>query len=484
MNGDRLTWLLRALSLSGKELADRIGVDHSTLSKWRRGVRTLKYTSPYAQKIASLALESPIEKENGVVRRMLCEAYPGLDGDDPERLENALRTWLTVPEQPDAAPTDEVFAVPLETSIGIENLFAAQRRLFAMLRDLPDGQEIIVTDFGAVDWAHVGASRIEDGVRSNMEALDGGRHTMRIIDQVTDTYRPWELMFQWLPIYLQPGVSAWAYYSPAVSPLRQNMILIRGHAALVMSSTAAAPDLVVSSLYRAPEYVRLFGSAVESIRSDSRPMMQVTETSQLISYLHLVESRMKSGCLLYMINRLPTFRTMPPELLEEVLRSNHVSEEHYSLCMEAGRQASATRGRCESRQLYDLDAIRTALTQNYIVDADLTAVVGREIRVTREQFRRQLAFLRESIAMEHYTLALYPFSELEIDTLPPCSLLVQYRSLAAAWDAEQYSRRLYSESPSIVNGFYQYADMVWEHVPLFVRTAQDGRHKIDSLLAE
>lgn len=484
MNGDRLTWLLRALSLSGKELADRIGVDHSTLSKWRRGVRTLKYTSPYAQKIASLALASPIEQENGVVHRMLCEAYPGLDGDDPERLENALRTWLTVPEQPDAALADEVFAVPLETSIGIENLFAAQRRLFAMLRDLPDGQEIIVTDFGAVDWAHAGVSRIEDGVRSNIEALGGGRHTMRIIDQVTDTYRPWELMFQWLPMYLQPGVSTWAYYSPAVSPLRQNIILIRGQAALVMSSTAAAPDLVVSSLYRAPEYVRLFGSAVESIRSDSRPMMQVTETSQLISYLHLVESRMKSGCLLYMINRLPTFRTMPPALLDEVLRSNEVTEEQYSLCMEAGRQASATRGRCESRQLYDLDAIRAALSQEYIVDADLTAAVGREIRVTREQLRRQLAFLRESIGTEHYSLALYPFSALEIDTLPPCNLLVQYRSLAAAWDAEQYSRRLYSESPSIVNGFYQYADMVWEQVPLFARTAQDGKHKIDSLLAE
>lgn len=484
MNGDRLTWLLRALSLSGKELADRIGVDHSTLSKWRRGVRTLKYTSPYAQKIASLALASPIEQENGVVHRMLCEAYPGLDGDDPERLENALRTWLTVPEQPDAALADEVFAVPLETSIGIENLFAAQRRLFAMLRDLSDGQEIIVTDFGAVDWAHAGVSRIEDGVRSNIEALGGGRHTMRIIDQVTDTYRPWELMFQWLPMYLQPGVSTWAYYSPAVSPLRQNIILIRGQAALVMSSTAAAPDLVVSSLYRAPEYVRLFGSAVESIRSDSRPMMQVTETSQLISYLHLVESRMKSGCLLYMINRLPTFRTMPPALLDEVLRSNEVTEEQYSLCMEAGRQASATRGRCESRQLYDLDAIRAALSQEYIVDADLTAAVGREIRVTREQLRRQLAFLRESIGTEHYSLALYPFSALEIDTLPPCNLLVQYRSLAAAWDAEQYSRRLYSESPSIVNGFYQYADMVWEQVPLFARTAQDGKHKIDSLLAE
>ena len=281
MTGERLSWLLRALGSTGKELADAIGVDRSTLSKWRRGGRTLKYDSDYARAIAHWALTHPAEHESHVLHRMLGEHYPELDAQDTKQMENALRLWLTVPDSPAQPDNEGVFSVPLETSLGIDNVFAAQRRLFSLLRDLPDGQEIIVMDGGAVDWAHAGLLRLEDGIRVNLEALGSGRHTMRIIDQVTGTYRPWELMFQWLPMYLQPGVSTWSYSTPKPPPLRQNYIIVRGHAALVMSSTLDAPELVISSLYRAPEYVRLFSTVVGAIQRDSRPMMQTMETAQL-----------------------------------------------------------------------------------------------------------------------------------------------------------------------------------------------------------
>ena len=45
MMGERLTYLLQLLGVSGKTLAAQIGVDESTLSKWRRGKRALKYSS-------------------------------------------------------------------------------------------------------------------------------------------------------------------------------------------------------------------------------------------------------------------------------------------------------------------------------------------------------------------------------------------------------------------------------------------------------
>ena len=56
MVGERLTYLLHLLGASGKTLAAQIGVDESTLSKWRRGKRALKYSSPYAKAIGAWAL--------------------------------------------------------------------------------------------------------------------------------------------------------------------------------------------------------------------------------------------------------------------------------------------------------------------------------------------------------------------------------------------------------------------------------------------
>ncbi|MGM9611926.1 MAG: helix-turn-helix domain-containing protein [Butyricicoccus sp.] len=484
MTGERLTWLLRALGVSGKQLADEIGVDYSTMSKWRRDKRMLKYSSPYAHAIAQWALCCPAEQESGVLHRMLHETYPGLD--DSRKLEHALCLWLTLPDTPADAPAEEelrgVFEVPLETSLGLENLFDAQKRIFGMLRDLPPGQQVTVTDCGAVDWAHVGRGLIEEGVRENTAALTK-HHTMRIIDQLTDTYHPGELMFQWLPMYLQPTVSTWFYRNPKPMPLRQNLILIHGHAALTMLSTPAAPGLVISSLYRDPEYVRLFDAVVDTILHDSYPMMQRIETAQLTPFLDILDAHMKSSRLLYMINRLPTFRNMPAGLLDEILRDNQVTGALYDHCMAAGRQSTATRGRCESRQVYDLDAIEAALERGSVIDYDLSAVVGREIRISRKQFQEQLAYLYDHVRTSHYTLVVYPFSRLDMTALPPCNMIVQDDSLAAAWDAEKYPHRMYTEDLAIVNGFYQYADALWEHISPVCKDEAWCKRRIGALLA-
>ena len=483
MTGERLNYLLRVLGTSGKELADQIGVDYSTLSKWRRDKRTLSYSSPYAKAIASWALNCPAERECGAVHKLLRDSHPELREGGGARLEHMLRLWLTMPDKPESIQTAALrgmFEVPLQSSIGLENVFDAQYHFFRLLRELPPGQQVTVADFGAVDWAHTEGRWIEEGVRINQAALSGG-HSMRIIDQLTDTYRPWELMFQWLPMYLQPDVSTFFYRDPKPFPLRQNLMTIRGQAALIISSTPAAPERVIASLYRDPEYVKLFDAAIDGILERSHPMMQVMETGALAPFLGMIDDHVKSERILYMINRLPTFRNMPPQLLDEVLRENGVTGTLYERCAAAGRQSASTRSRCECRQIYDLDAIQAAAAEERVVDHDLSAVAGREIFLSREQFRQQLAYLQTRGEESHYTLAVYPYSRLET-TVPPCNMIVQDDSLAAAWDASSYPRRMYSEELSIVSGFYEYADTLWECIPPIAKSESWCRRKIGALL--
>lgn len=486
MTGERLSYLLRLLGISGKTAADQIGVDYSTLSKWRRGKRTLKYSSPHAKALATWALTCPAECESGAVHALLRETFPDLADADNDRLIHALCLWLTMPEKPDDIPASDefqhIFEVPLQTSIGLENLFDAQKQIFHMLRSLPPGQTITIADCGAVDWGHADLTLLQEGIRSNMEALADGHH-MRIIDHLSSTYHPWELMFQWLPVYLHPSVSTFFYRIPKLTPLRQNLIVIHGHAALVMSSTPAAAGLVISSLYRDEEYVRLFDAVTDTILADSHPMMQVMEVQQLAAFLHMVDDHVKSQRVLYMINRLPTFRNMPSMLLAEILHDNNVRGELLERCMAAGQQSASTRGRCQVRQIYDLDAIEAAAARPYIVDPDLSALTGQEIRLSRAQFLQQLAYLRERMDDAHYTLVLYPFSRIEMVT-PPCNMIVQEDSLAAAWDAARFSRRMYSEELSIVSGFCEYADTLWESIPAVCKTQAWRKRRLNALPTE
>lgn len=484
MTGERLDWLIRTLGTSGKELADQIGIDRSTMSKWRKNRRTLKYDSIYAQRIAEWAIHSPREQHTAVITRMLHEWDPSRSlAKEPDRMD-ALRLWLTLPRQPADTPVKQpAVCAPAETALGLEAAFAAQNQMFQLLQQLPDGQEIIMIDLGAVNWSDCSPAMVADTMQYNLQALVGSRHSMIIIDQLTDSYRPRDYMFQWMPIYLLPTTTTYFYRNPKPLPLRQNILLIRGHGVLTMSSASTDPSHLVSALYTQPEYIHLYEEMANTLLADSRPMMHTIQVQQLTSFLQKIARQMRSSHLLYMINELPTFRNMPPELLDEILRANHVSGDCYQECMAACRQSTSTRARCESRQLYNLDAIESAMEQDYLIDYDLSAIVGQEIRITREQLKQQLRFLREHLRAPHYSLTIYPFSRLDMSFTPPCNMIVQDDSMAAAWDARLYSNRMYSEEMSIVTGFYQYADSLWSQISPVCHEEAWCRRRIDALLA-
>lgn len=486
--GDKLKWLMRALNITGIELADHLGVDYAIVSKWRTGKRTLKYRSPQAQALVSFILSYPAEKESHIVRNMLKEHFPQLDTNNAKQVENALSVWLTVPDEPESiengrGDTTGIFSVQVETSLGTQNAFREQTRFFHLLHRMEPGQRITVTDFGAIGWATVDVLLIEETVRETLQVLEQG-HSIRIVDQITETYRPWDFMFRFIPIYLNENVTSYFYRDPKPSLLRQNMYLIEGRAALTVSSSPADPELVINSLYQQPEYVRFYDAINAAILEDSHLMIQTMQASHIHELLDIIDSHMKSSRLLYMINRLPTFRNMTQELLQEILDDNGVTPAEQKLCLSARRKSSSIRGRCKSRQIYDLDAIEALAEKPEIVEHDLSTILGRRIKITQKQFLKQLRHIKKNIRDDAYSLVLYPFSKLRMDTPPPFNMIVQDDSLAAAWDVEKYSRRMYSEDLSIVNGFYQYAQSVWEHIPPVSKTEEWCKKQIDRILAD
>ncbi len=167
----------------------------------------------------------------------------------------------------------------------------------------------------------------------------------------------------------------------------------------------------------------------------------------------IIDSHMKKLPVLYKVNKKPRIRNMTTALLREILDNNNVDSAQQKLCLAANEKSTSIRGRCASRQIYDLDAIEAMAEQDVIIEYDLSAILGRTITITRQQFLHQLEHLKKSLQLENYTMVVYPFSKLRMETPPPFNIIVQDDSLSAAWDAEKYTRRMYSEDLSIVNGF-------------------------------
>lgn len=485
--GEKLKWLMHALNVSGVELANHLGIDYAIVSKWRTGKRGLRYRSEHTRRLAAYMLSSAAEKDGHIIRDMLKELYPELDVDDPQQLENTLCLWLTVPEKPsDTGPEEKedragVFSVKVDTTLGIKNMFRSQWRFFQLLEKMEPGQTVTVADFGAVSWSGVDLSYVEETVAETLKSVSFG-HKIKIIDQITKTYRPWDFMFRFIPVYLNENVTSYYYTDPHPFPLRQNIFSIEGKAALTVSSISADPELVISSFYQQPEYLQFYDALTETIMENSHLMIQTMQDRQIHELLDIIDSHMKSSRLLYMINKLPTFRNMTPALLREILTFNNVKDSEQQLCLSANQKSTAVRGRCQSRQIYDLDAFEAMAGQTEIIEHDLSAILGRTIKMTRQQFLRQLEHIKNNVRADNYTLVLYPFSKLRMETPPPINIIVQDDSLSAAWDVEKYTRRMYSEELSIVNGFYQYADSVWEHIPSVSKTEEWCKKQIDRIL--
>ena len=277
MTGERLSWLIRTLGSSGKELSASIGIDSSTMSKWRKGKRALRYDSEYAQRIADLAMDSDVERKTGVLTQMLREWQPSLLLESREQRAEALRLWLTLTQQPKAEPTSHQAAIQEQQRasghwIGVEKMMEAQNAMFRRMYALPGKQEMIMLDFGAVDWSTCPHRLIEECVQENRRALENPEHSMIILDQLTDTYRPRELMFQWMPIYLRNNVQTYFYRNPKPLPLRQNILLIRGQAVLLMSSTTTSPARVLSTFLYEPEYVRQYEELADALIAEKAGM--------------------------------------------------------------------------------------------------------------------------------------------------------------------------------------------------------------------
>ena len=429
--GEKLKWLMKALDISGIDLAEGIGVDYSTVSKWRTGKRGLRLRSEYVAKIAEFVLSLKTEREGHIVAGMLAEKNPGLNQKDAAAVCQALCLWLTVPDTPGFEESANLggpmgtFSVRVESTLGIRNLFEAQRRFFKLLRTMEPGQHITVTDFGAVNWSAVDPAMLTDTVEASLEAIRRGNH-MTIIDQITELYRPRENMFQFLPLYLHENVTSYFYRDPLPSPLRQNLYLIEGKAALSVSSTASDGITVLTSFYQDPKYVRFFDAVNATVMQDARLMIETMEVRQIHRLLDIIGSHMKSSRLLYMLNRIPTFRNMSQELLQEILQANGIDTPMQESCLLANEKSAATRGRCRCRQIYDLDAIEAQSRRDDFIEYDLTCITGKTVKITRQQFFRQLEYLKENIRDESYALVLYPFSELKMSA-PPINVIVQGR---------------------------------------------------------
>lgn len=481
--------LMDMLDVTGKELAYAIGTDTTTVSKWRSGHRKLKYRSKYINHIAEFFLSDAFLYHRPKIAALLREdgSVCEVDPSDDKQMIEALSVWLTnesveVIAKKNISTNYEI--VPLEVYSGYEGWKKAIGNFWnSILHDereaMPRG-DVYIGDFGDVQWDLVEQNFIQEMVENIKKIVKLG-HKVIIIDKMTDEYKPYVVILRWLPIYLSENVEVRYFQKDVEEFYNKGIYVFKDSVALVGMSIEKNSVESISMIHTDKRSVKFYLNTVRYIAGKSRKLIYTSELKDPMHMVKVMEENFKENRVTYMINHMPTFRNMPIDLLEDILKDNNVDDELKKLCVKANLKRKEIRDRCNYIQIYDLDTIEEAVRKDYIVDFELSRVIGREARIKKEFFRKHLLYLKEIKFTDTYQMVVTSFKDLNLN-VDNSSISVQDDGIVIAWNPMYYDRAIYCKELTVVGGYFNYLKDIWNHIPLISKKEKWTKKRIMYLL--
>lgn len=457
----RLGYLMDLVMVTGKEIAEETNIDKTTISKWRNNQRKIKYRSKYPSILANYFLKDEFIVKRDSILAILKEYYPGLNIDNKAEVAETLAIWITEDEKRviNNSKEEDSYKTYIDVYKGINGWKSAIEIFFDTINRFETPQKVILGDFGDVDF-----NRNKDLVNESIELIYNcvrNGNKVIIIDKVTSEYKPYLTILRWIKIYLLDGVEIY-YYQTNEEPILKQSIYGAKNSIAYIGNRIEQNNLC--TLYRDRESVDFYYSVLEKILNNSKKMIETIDVSDSYAMVNILEKELKSFHLTYLLDELPTFRNMPLELLESILKENQVEEEKILNCLNISIRRRKIRNRCNYRQIYNLDALEKAINKEYIIDYDLSAIVGKEIKIRNDQLKEQLEYISKVKNTEKYQMVLTSFKEINL-LKNNLELIVQEDSIVFAWNSKNYNRRMHCKELSVIGGFFAYMEEVWRNIP-------------------
>ena len=480
----KLGYLMDLVKITGKELSEKINIDNTTISKWKNNQRKINPRSEYPRTLAKFFLEDEFELQRNQIINILSNYKAGINGESKEQLIETLSMWLvdnkSEIQEEEYSEKNYSYRALIDIFVGELGWNEAYEEFWKYTSNIIPGQDILIGDFGNVNWNENDKILINKAIKQIHNTLALG-NKVRIIDRITGDYKPYQLMLKWLPIYLSEGVEI-RYFEEKDSIFNKiGICCVKNQIALISKKISYSNEKYLSTIYKNKECVDYYCDLMDEVFKKSRKLIEIINYSDVFTILELLEGSLRTYQITYLLNNMPTFRNMPLSLLENILKENEVEDEKRKICIEAYKKGRELRNRCNYRQIYNLDSLEKNIDKDYIVDYDLSKIIGKEIRISNKNYRKQLEYIMKNTTTDNYQIALVSFSNEQL-LKETTDMIVQEDSIVLAWDATKYERRMYCKELTIVGGFFEYMEEVWNNIPLVCRNDNWFRKQIKRIL--
>lgn len=481
-----LSYLMELLDVSGKELAIQIGVDTAIISKWKNGKRKIPKNTDYGKRIAEYFFQEEFLPFRQKILQLMEEDIPDIEELQEEKQKKLLAGMLETPVSisfiSGGRKEETPYAATVQVFDGKGNgWYQALDTFFQEMKKIKSVENIIMADFGEVDWENVDEIYF-DKICQSVKEICGSGSKLIVMDLLKDSYQSYQAIFRWLPMYMLPEVEV--YYVHEWDVEQKQCFIVSGgtQAALLGKHTEGEETERIYNLYRDYHNTLFLKKQVEYFFSKAQRMIHLNPIKDSLYIIKLMDENIRSSVVTYMLNPMPTFLNMPPELVKEILQENGITGSEIERIVEVNKTRSALRAKCQYCQIYDIDKIEWCLEQEEYVSPLLSKVLGQNIVVKREQFRKQLQYILKQMERENYMVLLPSFKN-DIKSVPDnISFTVQEDGLVMCWDDKNFDYTIYSMETTLVGGFSDYMREVLANIPAIKKKKEWAENRIDTLV--
>jgi len=285
-------------------------------------------------------------------------------------------------------------------------------------------------------------------------------------------------IFNWMDFYFSDQVQFLTM--PGHSHTYRTLFYMEGVCALLILAAEVGQKVFLGTLYSGSDGGEYFRNSLTVMAGNSSLGIEKIPFRSITDFLQTLDRFLIPQPTTYLVNPVMMYKTMSPDLLNQVLAENGIFPEQRE-AIQTNRFTAYLRTKCPYKQIYDLTAMKRIATLDSTVDEELSALYGQPVRVSRKQLHQHLKQLTQLNAPDSYHLLFVPFERLHL-LHSSISYVIQQNSLFLAWDASRSAHRIYSRDPSIVTAAYNYMEEIWNSIPAEFTTPEWQAEQIRMLL--
>ncbi|GHU41705.1 hypothetical protein FACS1894111_04400 [Clostridia bacterium] len=477
----KLDYVMKALEISGKELAAYLNIDTTTISKWRNGRRKIPYKTGQARQLSEFLLVREKERSETVIFNIIKTRKADINPDNIRQQIEILSRWLT--EEQLEVPKDTLGTIRSDspkygynTNVSIfideKGIDEALEKFFERTMKMAPGKTIYIIDYSGIRWTKGDEIserqvRIETCMRF-FRAVSNYGHKLVIVDCDTDIYRPYRTIFRWMELYLLDRTEVWSYRAMREDSYHYTNFVMEDELVLQCVSSEARTVKPHGMLYTNKETVDFFANNVRNMVNNSKRLIESVPAKDILAMVDVIRQGSKPAHRIYMFAPSLMLQVIDSELLRKILADNGIGEELQEECISASKRLQKAVERDLYMVVYNLDLLEKFISSPYFEEEDLSLLCGTRIMVSKENQKLLLDSILQSAIYKSGRILFTSFAYL--NAIPQNhSILVQEDGFVVAWNVKKYKKRLYCTNLDVTSGFYRYLDDLVRTIPKICR---------------